>query len=718
MTRTLRKIAKYEIRAVLGEGGVGTVYRAYQADLHREVALKVMIAGEHASPELLKRFLREARAAASLTHPGIVPVYDVGAEGSLHYIVMELVEGGSLADLLRKGPLAPEAALRMAARLADALEEAHRKGIIHRDIKPSNILIDSRGRPRIADFGLAAAVYDSERLTRTGDILGTPWYMSPEQAFGEPHEIDARSDVYSLGAVLYEMLTGRPPFDGTNSLQVLKKIELEEPLPPSKRNPKLDPVVMRALEKDRGRRYAGAAEFAQVLREAAAGRWPAPKSRKARTTAGALALLAGGFAFGLWARGAFESAPEASVPRGPFWRGSVRRALLEAREPAERVYLAFLRYELCQGNARVSYLHPVRPVGVEKDLEALRSSDAALAELVSLTFQRRYAEAADRAPPPVTPRLRVVRGHAALRRTLQVRDDGLRAARLRALAAELEKEPDDRYVRFLRAVALARSGEKAGAEALARRLIDAPSAGFSDPYLFRAVVFDHLGAEERLVENLELAHAVDPEDPLPLCYLLAIRFVGGDDRATGNPFEGLPVPIPKDEPYPAPALLAAAAELFRGRRAEAERAFRDVRLRYGDPTAWAPFDDEGGARDLAALVLHAGEKGPRFAYAAGLLLARAGRPEAEEALRDAAKQLEAPDAAQAYLLEPDELRDMRQAIHRELAAASLRRGTPGDAVGHLVRAVEAGANAEELLEDERLEALRADPKIRELLRQK
>ena len=186
------RIGKVSIQGVLGRGAVGVVYKGRQEDLGRDVAVKVLIAGQHGSPELIKRFLREARAAASLSHPGIVQVFDVGAENDLHYIVMEFVEGTSLAELLKSRKLAAPEALGIALRLAGALQAAHAKGIIHRDIKPSNILLDAKGQPKIADFGLATALEEQERLTATGDILGTAWYMSPEQAFGSPDRKSTR----------------------------------------------------------------------------------------------------------------------------------------------------------------------------------------------------------------------------------------------------------------------------------------------------------------------------------------------------------------------------------------------------------------------------------------------------------------------------------------------------------------------------------------------
>ncbi len=262
-----KRLGKYELVAPIGQGGMGAVWRARQADLGRDVAIKVMLAGEHASEEMLARFRREARLAAKLQDPGIVTVFDVGQEGPLHYFVMELVEGQSLKELVAKGPLPVERAVSIAVDAAKALAAAHDVGVIHRDVKPGNILIDGKGRVRVADFGLAKDVSDP-KLTTTGTVFGTPSYMAPEQAGGDVSLVSARSDVYSLGAVLYEMLTGRPPFEGT-FLQVLKQVESQAPRAPSSLNravPKeVEAVVLRALAKDPGERFADARAFAIAL---------------------------------------------------------------------------------------------------------------------------------------------------------------------------------------------------------------------------------------------------------------------------------------------------------------------------------------------------------------------------------------------------------------------------------------------------------------------
>jgi predicted Ser/Thr protein kinase len=243
---------------------MGEVFKAYQPDLHRHVAIKTLLSGEQASEEFLERFQREARMAAMLSHPNIVPIYDIGAEGKLHYIVMEYVEGRSLKQLLEEKRLDPDKSLRIAYTVARALQFAHDRKVIHRDIKPANLILDRQGRVKILDFGLARSM-DGKGLTASSSMVGTPYYMSPEQAFGAPEELDHRTDVYSLGAVLHEMLTGRPPFEGGTVLAVLRKIEDEDPVP-SGISPRVDAVVARALAKDRDRRFQSAAELAEAIK--------------------------------------------------------------------------------------------------------------------------------------------------------------------------------------------------------------------------------------------------------------------------------------------------------------------------------------------------------------------------------------------------------------------------------------------------------------------
>ncbi|MBI3270726.1 MAG: VCBS repeat-containing protein [Planctomycetes bacterium] len=280
----LGNFGRYEILEEVGRGGMGVVYRARQSEINRIVALKVLLSGKIAGDEEVRRFQREAAAAASLSHPGIVAVHDVGIEAERHFFTMDFIEGKSLARLVREsGPLAPPEALRIVRQVAEAVQHAHTRGIIHRDLKPDNIILRPDGRPVVTDFGLAKPVSDTSRLTATGILVGTLVYMSPEQASGDPDQVGPLSDVYSLGAVLYELLTGRPPFEGSQMVDLVAKVLLNDPVSPKSLRPGLSSdiqtICLKALAKEPTRRYPSAQAFADDI-----GRYLGGESIVARPT--------------------------------------------------------------------------------------------------------------------------------------------------------------------------------------------------------------------------------------------------------------------------------------------------------------------------------------------------------------------------------------------------------------------------------------------------
>jgi WD40 repeat protein len=263
-------IPGYQILGELGRGGMGVVYKAEQVKLKRVVALKMLLSGSAAGTTQLDRFRTEAESVARLQHPNIVQVYEVGDQSGLPYFSLEFCAGGSLAQRLDGTPLAPREAATLIETLARAMHVAHERGIIHRDLKPANVLFTSDNVPKIADFGLAKKIDDTAVLTQTGAVVGTPSYMAPEQAGGKGQEVGPPSDVYALGTMLYELLTGRPPFKAETPLETLLQVAGDEPVPPSrlqrKLTPDLETITLKCLEKAPNRRYTSAAALADDLR--------------------------------------------------------------------------------------------------------------------------------------------------------------------------------------------------------------------------------------------------------------------------------------------------------------------------------------------------------------------------------------------------------------------------------------------------------------------
>jgi serine/threonine-protein kinase len=398
----LPQIPGYEVQAVLGRGGAGIVFRARHLKLNRLVALKMILSGAYAEPRELARFLREAEAVAGLRHPNIVQLHDMGENDGRPYFTMEYVEGGSLAQKLMGTPQCVHFAAAWTATLADAVQVAHQGGIIHRDLKPANILLQRKPKlpipdfqtgtpnsaspspatpldyriadydPKIADFGLARHFERDSVLTQSGTPVGTPSYMAPEQAMGKTQSIGPLVDVYSLGAVLYELLTGRPPFRGESPAETLLQVIHHDPVPPSRLNPKvprdLETICLKCLEKEPARRYATAAAMADDLRRLEEGRpilarpmgWPERSWRWCRRKPAAAGLLAAGVllvaagAVGGWMIYQQEAAADAHQAQIDLEvRGVVERASSLLEEGWQAADLAKLTEARADGNRAV-----------------------------------------------------------------------------------------------------------------------------------------------------------------------------------------------------------------------------------------------------------------------------------------------------------------------------------------------------------------------------
>ena len=301
---TVTMFGEYELREEIARGGMGVVYRAKHLPLNRTVALKMILSGQLASEEDVKRFFLEAEAAASLDHPGIVPIYEIGQHGGQHFFSMKYIGGGSLANRLEVLRKEPRSALELLMKVARAVHHAHQRGILHRDLKPANILIDEKGNPLVSDLGLAKHLRGDSDVTTTGAILGTPRYMSPEQASGT-REVTTAADIYSLGAMLYQILVGRPPHEGATPLEVLRNVIEEKPSRPREIDGKIDRglelICMKCLERDPDARYSSAAALAEDLEH-----WLAGQSISVRPPSL-------GSVFGAWLQNNLRSAAGAVV---------------------------------------------------------------------------------------------------------------------------------------------------------------------------------------------------------------------------------------------------------------------------------------------------------------------------------------------------------------------------------------------------------------------
>jgi serine/threonine protein kinase len=264
-----REFGDYVLLELIAQGGMGVVYKARQKKLNRIVAIKMIRSGQFADPAEVERFYVEAEAAAKLMHDNIVTVYEIGQSDGQHFFSMDYIEGQSLSDAVADGPMLPETAAGLMLTITETIEFAHQAGILHRDLKPSNVLLDQQEKPLITDFGLAKMVNDSSQLTMSGTVVGTPSYMPPEQAAARADQVDVRSDVYSLGAILYELITGVAPFKAATTHDTLQQVLKSEPVSPRVLNSAvpvdLETICLKCLQKERGRRYSTAAKLAEEL---------------------------------------------------------------------------------------------------------------------------------------------------------------------------------------------------------------------------------------------------------------------------------------------------------------------------------------------------------------------------------------------------------------------------------------------------------------------
>jgi WD40 repeat protein len=391
---TVRHFGDYELLAEIARGGMGVIYKARQVSLNRTVALKMILSGQFASPLDVQRFRAEAENAAGLDHPNIVPIYEVGEHQGQQYFSMRLIEGGSLAECLAQGPrLETRALVELIVKVARAVHFAHQGGVLHRDLKPANVLLDAQGTPYVTDFGLAKRAGGGGHLTQSGAVVGTPSYMAPEQAGGKK-ALTVAADTYALGAILYECLTGRPPFRAGTQLDTLLQVLEKEPERPRNWNPKVDrdleTICLKCLEKAPGRRYATAGELAEDL-----GRWldGAPiRARPASLPARALK----------WARRRPAAAALVAVCAAAVvslgvmaWevgRGRVQLALTEAdrqREAARQEREAREAIE-AERDEKVKALTRAEGLRLIAQSELVRPSDPALALRLAIEAARRH----------------------------------------------------------------------------------------------------------------------------------------------------------------------------------------------------------------------------------------------------------------------------------------------------------------------------------------
>ncbi|MBI4618379.1 MAG: protein kinase [Planctomycetes bacterium] len=714
---------RYELRRTLGEGGMAVVHEAYDRELRRTVAIKILKESRSEKDQVSRRLRREARALARLSHPNVVTVYDTGEHEGATYLVMELVRGRSLDEILPARPTHQRPLIEALAKVARGVAHAHEEGIVHRDLKPANILVPQEGEPKVTDFGLARLAETGTALTRSGAMLGTPLYMSPEQVEGRTKAIDARTDVYALGAILYRILAGRTPHVATSVIELSQKIAREDPVPPRKIAPttprELETIALKALEKDPARRYADAGEFAAELARFLAGK-PIRASRPSgvhRTVRRwsrrpALVLGVGAGLVALWIA-LWVALPEGDRPEeieGPPVPGLGPRRIEDenlerARERVEagRRILEQARAYARVAKYRIEELARIVAQASEEFERALEDSPEDEGAWLGIAEARAMAgdapgalAACDRAvaAAPGSTAARIARGRQRLRAYEGARHEkGGRPKAETAESAELREKIEADLA----------SAETSAAE-VRERLLARGSLAF--------VRGRHEEAEEFLAEYL----ALSPDDgPAHWCRGHALSHLGRYDEARTEMSEALRCNVRDLE-----ALLSRADALLRaGDPAGAALDYEAVLA--ADPrselallgrglTKNASGDLRGALADLGAAI----EIDPRFALA---WASRAGLHHSlgdlELALSDYDRAVELDPGDAATVHDRAVLRRARGDLAGAAADLDSALGTdPEFALAHLSRAIfRAEANDAAGALDDLDEALRIDPAL-------
>jgi serine/threonine-protein kinase len=613
------RIPGYEVQAVLGRGGMGVVYQARHLRLNRPVALKMMLAGAYAGPHERARFQREAEAVAGLRHENIVRVYDVGDHDGRPYFTMEYIEGGSLAQKLRGTPQPARQAAALVATLAGAVQAAHACGIVHRDLKPANILLTADGAPKISDFGLARRLEGGAGLTHSGVPVGTPSYMAPEQARGQTQAIGPGVDVYALGAILYELLTGRPPFRAATAAETMQQVIFQEPAPPSRLNDKvprdLETICLKCLQKEPERRYASAAALADDLRRFGEGRpiqarpvgWAERSWRWVRRNPTAAALLATALAFvglasggGVWfegqkaeRQGRAREAVETALAQVPCLRQQSRwqeaeAVLTQARSRLDEAGSDDLRQRLAQAEAALQLAATLEQIRLTPAIGGGRFDYRGMAEAYAQVFKDAGLDvggdeetvAARIRDSEVRPQLVMALDHwAFLSDVLNDRQSVERLLRLARLA-----DPDPVWGDRIREPALWRDRRgllRLAAEAQQQLAGEPPEKGPPDPLVL--LLAKKLGREDEQIDLLlRAAQGRHPED-------FWINYALAEALKLSKPAEAVGFYRAAVATRPTMASLHYAVTMTLLRQGEVDEAFRAARkaIELQPTAAWS-----------------------------------------------------------------------------------------------------------------------------------